>query len=47
METTVIKVLKILDEYGTLDPSSIKEDLWLYLCIQGVEKVGILRISRV
>jgi hypothetical protein len=47
METTVIKVLKILDEYGSLNPSSIKEDLWLYLCIQGVEKVGILRISRV
>jgi len=47
METTVIKVLKILDEYGSLDLSSIKEDLWLYLCIQSVEKVGILRISRV
>ncbi len=47
METTVIKVLKILDEYGSLDPSSIKRISGSTYVYRVLKKVGILRISRV
>jgi len=45
METTVIKVLKILDEYGPLDPSMIKRisgTTYTYKALKKLEHYGLI-----
>jgi DNA-binding PadR family transcriptional regulator len=45
METTAIKVLKILDEYGPLDPSTIKRisgSTYTYKALKKLEHYGLI-----
>jgi DNA-binding PadR family transcriptional regulator len=45
VETTVIKVLKILDEYGPLDPSTIKRisgSTYTYKALKKLEYYGLV-----
>ncbi len=48
METTVIKVLKILDHYGPLDPSTIKRisgSTYVYRVLKKLECYGLVECS--